>query len=437
LQADEIRVATWNVHEGFTPEKIHARSHHFAAYAAKVRPDVLVMEEITSYDAAVAVRDAMGLKGYYVACSNFNPTDEPDFGAFEVGILSRFPIDRTVEYDATPDNGAGPHEPPELPIEPLVKLGLERPADTAGVRGFLWARIPALRLTVVGVHLKSSRGNDGSEDLSNAAKREFVVAAVAGSVAEDLRLFPDYTCLVGGDFNVGHADPKNGRDLARDDVTTTATSDGYDETHALLRDGLVGVRMRNLGEAIRETTFPGINSTPIDNLYVAGARADSFAPALLERETYGSDHRSVVSVWTTTPAPVEQTSSPAGGTMPKTKLPPTTLPPSSASTEIVKPADAAKHLNGLCTIELEVRAANVQSGAQPIGFLNSEADFRSPDNFTIVVFSDALEKFRAAGVADFAAHFQGKKIRVTGQVTERRERLQIVVADPKQIEIVR
>jgi hypothetical protein len=102
----------------------------------------------------------------------------------------------------------------------------------------------------------------------------------------------------------------------------------------------------------------------------------------------------------------------------------------------VAPADAAKHLNGRCTVEFVVRVANVQPSTPPIGFLNSEADFRSPANFTAVVFDEGLQKFTAAGITDFAGHFQGKKIRVTGQVTERRERLQIVVADPKQIEIV-
>src|SRR5687768_2688137 len=79
--ADEIRVATWNVHEGFTPEGIRARSGDFRGFAAKVRPDVLVIEEVTSQSAAEAVRDAMGLTGYHVACSNFNPTDAPDFAA--------------------------------------------------------------------------------------------------------------------------------------------------------------------------------------------------------------------------------------------------------------------------------------------------------------------------------------------------------------------
>jgi hypothetical protein len=355
-------------------------------------------------------------------------------------VLSRYPITQVVEYDPSPDNGANPADPPESPTLPLAKLGMQSPIDTAGARGFLWVRIDALRLTVVGVHLKSSRGENGADDVANAERREFVAAAVADSVAQDLRLFPNYTCVVGGDFNVGHSDPKNGRDLRRDDLETTSTSDGYDETHAMLRDGLLGIKMRNLVEAIRDTTFPGIRSTPIDNLYVLGAEADRFAPATLELETFGSDHRSVYSVWKTTPQAANAAPSivplSAG---PKPQTPGVSAPtstPATTTAEIVKPADAAKHLNGRCTVEFVVRAANVQPSTPPIGFLNSEADFRSADNFTVVVFDEGLQKFRASGVVDFARHFADKRIRVTGQVTERRERLQITVSDPKQIEIV-
>lgn len=432
-RADDIRVATWNVHEGFTPEGIRARSDDFTAFAAKVRPDVLIIEEVTSLACAEAVRDAMGLRGYHVACSNFNPTDAPDFSAFEVAVLSRFPINQVVEYDPSPDNGANPNDPPEMPIMPLAKLGLTAPSDLGFIRGFLWVRIDALKLTVVGVHLKSSRGSDGTEDAANAERREFVAAAVADSVAQDLRLFPGYTCLVGGDFNVGHSDSKNGRDLSRDDFATTSTSDGYDETHAMLRDGLLGLKMRNLGQDIRDSTFPGIKSTPIDNLYVIGAGVDRFSPATLEMETFHSDHRPVFSTWTTTPTSPSATAPPAAV---KTTTPnPKTAPPSGKA-EVVAPADAAKYLNGRCTVEFVVRGANVQPSTPPIGFLNSDADFRSPKNFTVVVFDEGLQKLQAAGITDFARHFNNKRIRVTGQVTERRERLQIVVSDPKQIEIV-
>jgi len=437
LHADEVRVATWNVREGFTPEKIAARSTDFAAYAVKVRPDVLVIQEITSVAVVEAIRDAMGLSGYHIAVSNFNPIDPPDYGGFEVAILSRFPITQVVEYDPSPDNGANPSDPPEMPLMPLKKLGFETPDDVGFIRGFLWVRIDALRLTVAGVHLKSSRGNNGVEDAANAVTREFVAAAVADSVSQDLRLFPEYTCVVAGDFNVGHGDSKNGVDLFRDDLTIGPGSDGYDDTHAILRAGIMGLKMRNLCEAIRETTYPGINSTPIDNIYVIGAQADRFAAATLEMETFGSDHRTVHSTWTTTPqAAAVAPKVPATPGVGAVAMPRPQTPTATATNIVVAPADAAKFLNGRGTVEFVVQAANVQPSTPPIGFLNSEADFRSAENFTVVVFDEGLQKLKEAGVADFATHFANKKIRVTGQVTLRRERLQIVVSDPGQIEFV-
>jgi len=437
LRADELRIATWNIREGFTPEKIAARSQNFADYAAKVRPDLLVIQEVTSVAVVEALRDAMGLSGYHIAVSNFNPIDPPDFGGFEVAILSRFPITQVVEYDPSPDNGANPDDPPEMPLLPLKKLGFETPDDVGFIRGFLWVRIDELRLTLAGVHLKSSRGKNGEEDATNAATREFVMAAVADSVTQDLRLFPEYTCVVAGDFNVGHGDSKNGVDLFRDDFTIGPDTDGYDDTHAILRDGIMGLKMRNLCEEIRETTFPGINSTPIDNIYVVGPQADRFAAATLEMDTFGSDHRTVHTTWTTTPraavAAPQVPAAPGAGTP---AMPRPQTPVAETTDVVVGPADAAKFLNGRGTVEFVVQAANVQPSTPPIGFLNSEADFRSDDNFTVVVFDEGMQKFREAGVADFAAHFANKKIRVTGQVTMRRDRLQIVVSDPGQIQIV-
>jgi exonuclease III len=435
-QPQVVRIAAWNVHEGFTPEGVKARSADLSSFAARVRPDVLIIEEVTSQAAAEAVRDAMGLTGYHVACSDFAPGDAPDFSAFEVAILSRFPITQAIEYDPSPDNVGKPGAPAELPISPLLKIGQTAPEQAERIRGFLWVRIDALKLTAVAVHLKSSRGNDGEEDRANAALREFVAAAVVDSVAQDLRLYPGYTCLVAGDFNVGHSDAKNGSDLNREDLVATATSDGYDETHAMLGGGLLGLKMRNLSGAIRDTTFPGINSTPIDNIYVAGAAADKFTPAVLEMETFGSDHRPVITTWPTTPrvdAPLPPnfaTGVPTPPTKPSPGAP-------AASGVVVAPADVAKHLNGRCTVEFEVRAANVQPSTPPIGFLNSEADFRSDQNFTAVVFDEGLKKFAAAGITDFAAHFKNRRVRVTGQVSQRRDRYQIVVSDPQQIELLK
>lgn len=435
--ARPIRVATWNVHEGFTVDGVKERTNDLAAFGSRIHPDVLVIEEVVSRAVVEAVRDAMGLHEYHIAVSDFNTADPADFTGLEVAILSRFPITQAIEYDPTPDNAGKPGSLPELPISPLAKLGMTTPTEVEQIRGFLWARIDALRLTVVGVHLKSSRGADGEEDVENAVRREFVAAAVVDSVAQDLRLFPGYTTLVAGDFNVGHSDPKAGKDPAKEDLVPSPTSDGYDETHAMLGGGLLGIKMRNLSGGIRESTFPAFASTPIDNIYALGAAADRFSPAQLETETFGSDHRPVFADWAVEPAK-SPSATPSFAHASKGNGNPT--PPTKghavAAKKPIAPADVAKYLNGYATVEFVVRAANVQPSTPPIGFLNSEADYKSPDNFTAVVFDEGLTKFKAVGVTDITAHFQNKRIRVSGTIAERRGKYQIVVSEPTQIEIV-
>lgn len=286
----EVRLVTWNVRELFTTGDVAERAQDFQRFAAEVRPDVLVVQEVTSLKVVTALRDAMGLAGYHVACSDFEPSDIPDHAAFEVGIISRFPLTQVLEYDPSPDFAPGRGAADELPLAPAYKLGVKQAyRDT---RGFLWARIEALGWTVVAVHLKSSRGVDGTEDLENAARREFVAAQVALGVLEDQRLWPAATAIVAGDFNVGHADAgKNGRSLLADAATSAEGADLYDDTHALFRDGLVGgLRMTNLVGHVRTPTYPSFPSTPIDNIYVAGPAAEWFAPATVSTDTYGSDH---------------------------------------------------------------------------------------------------------------------------------------------------
>jgi endonuclease/exonuclease/phosphatase family metal-dependent hydrolase len=304
---EPIRVVTWNVLDASSPEAVEARRDQFAAAAASLRPSILVVQEVASHEVVAAIRDAMGLAGYHVACSNFagaaaqsgaGAVDDPaETSGLEVGIISKYPIARVIEYDPSPDNRAVRGDVPELALQPDLKLGIPPPRDPAGVRGFLWVRLEEPRLTIAGVHLKSSRGVDGDEDLGNARLREFVTAAVAASVREDLNIFSDHTCVVAGDFNVGHADAgKNGRDLHHDlSAPLTDRHDGYDETHALMARGLAGgLRMRNLLTHTREPSYPSFPGSAIDVIYVVGPRADQFAPATIADSTFGSDHCPVV-----------------------------------------------------------------------------------------------------------------------------------------------
>lgn len=99
------------------------------------------------------------------------------------------------------------------------------------------------------------------------------------------------------------------------------------------------------------------------------------------------------------------------------------------------PADAAKKLGQKCTVEMEVKSAGKSRDGKVV-FLNSAQDFRADDNFTIMIGMRAVTRLKENKVEDAAAHFKGKTVRVSGTVSEYRKKPQIIVNDPKQIEIV-
>lgn len=300
--AEDVTIALWNGQELFEVSDVEDQEDDIKEFFTTVKPDVFIVDEVCSYD--VVFKVAMIMKstlntGYlHIACSDFNQRDDQLHGSFEVGIISKYPLTKVVEFDVTPDNSpyGRRNEPNErlLSADSMLKLGLD--AASPG-RGFLWARIDDLKLTICATHLKSSRSGDDKE---NAMKREFVAAAMALSVNEDKEAFPDYSYLVIGDLNVGATDDKkNGVDLDEDIDDENVTGDRYDETHALLAEGLVnGLKMKNLTKDVGETydsdQFHGTG--PIDNIYVSGANVDKFANGQKSMSTFGSDH---FAVWTT------------------------------------------------------------------------------------------------------------------------------------------
>ena len=298
--ADEAVIALWNGRELFEVADAEARSEQLRHFAVEVKPDVLLLDEVCSLAVVEKVREVMGLDGYHVACSDFSQRDDLKYNSFEVAILSKYPLTRVIEFDQSPDNSpyCDDGEPNEIPLTAasLLKQGI---MNAVVSRGVLWARIDDLKLTICLTHLKSSSRGDDSR---NAMKREYVAAAMALSVLDDMRKFPGYSYMVAGDLNVGATDAaKNGEDLDID--TTSGEEDRYDETHALLSKGLVdGLTMKNLclgvGETYDSPDFPGTG--PIDNIYVAGTRAGTFAEAVKSAETFGSDH---FAVWTVCPIP--------------------------------------------------------------------------------------------------------------------------------------
>lgn len=102
-------------------------------------------------------------------------------------------------------------------------------------------------------------------------------------------------------------------------------------------------------------------------------------------------------------------------------------------TTMIGPAEAAKKVDELVTIEMEVKSANLR---EQVCFLNSEKDFKDAKNFTVFIGRDALEKFKQSKIEDPATHFKGKVVRVKGKVTIHRDKPQIALDLPDQIVIV-
>jgi alkaline phosphatase D len=96
-------------------------------------------------------------------------------------------------------------------------------------------------------------------------------------------------------------------------------------------------------------------------------------------------------------------------------------------------ADAAKKVGEEVTVEMDVQATG---GSGSRTFLNSDSNFRSDANFTIVIERSVLPKFAEAGVENPREFYKNKRIQVKGKVEEFQGRPQIKVTDPGQVRVV-
>jgi DNA/RNA endonuclease YhcR with UshA esterase domain len=99
----------------------------------------------------------------------------------------------------------------------------------------------------------------------------------------------------------------------------------------------------------------------------------------------------------------------------------------------ISPSEATKKVGENVTVEMEVKSVGQSKG---VFSLNSESDYKSEKNFTLFINSASAAKFKNAGIADLVEHFKGKKVRATGTVKLYKERPEIVLEDPKQIEVI-
>ena len=98
----------------------------------------------------------------------------------------------------------------------------------------------------------------------------------------------------------------------------------------------------------------------------------------------------------------------------------------------ISPRDALKKVGEKVMIEMTVQGTGQAKNGTRI-FLNSEKDYRSELNFTVVVNAAALKGKWAKATPDT---FKGKVIRVTGTVSKFRDNPQVEVNDEGQIQVV-
>jgi DNA/RNA endonuclease YhcR with UshA esterase domain len=100
-------------------------------------------------------------------------------------------------------------------------------------------------------------------------------------------------------------------------------------------------------------------------------------------------------------------------------------------TKPITVAEAAKKVNEKVTVEMEVKSTGGKSNC----YLNSEADYKDANNFTILIPKEVISKFEKAKIDDPQKHFKGKTVLVTGMVTLYQKKPQIKIEDPDQIKI--
>jgi alkaline phosphatase D len=107
-------------------------------------------------------------------------------------------------------------------------------------------------------------------------------------------------------------------------------------------------------------------------------------------------------------------------------------PPPPPGAGAIGPLEAVGKVGQTITVQFPVRAGRTFPGKRVL--LNSEKDFRSKDNFTVVLNARGMTgKFEGA---TYEKTFQGKTVRATGTVTVYQGASQIQIDDAAKIEIV-
>lgn len=154
---EDINIVTWNAREIFSVDDVQKRKDDFQMLYDELKPDILILQEITSCAELDEVKKEVGLTDYDVVCSDFNPHNHNNYASFEVGIISKYLITETLEFDQSVDRGVDTIAD-EYYLQPSPQIDV---SYTDVDRGYLNVRIDELKMIINAVHLKSSRGKVG------------------------------------------------------------------------------------------------------------------------------------------------------------------------------------------------------------------------------------------------------------------------------------
>lgn len=172
--AKTVRIVSWNASPSLY-ETLEKRAKDFREFDKAMKPDVLVLIEVAGQYEVRQIIKALGWKRYHAVVTNWASLNHRVHFALEAAVISRVPIIKATEFDASPDG----HLEVFTQRGPLAGATSEKKLSSKGIKGFGHAlgrhdrgtiRVDlANGLSIFPLHLKSNR-NGACIDLADARK---------------------------------------------------------------------------------------------------------------------------------------------------------------------------------------------------------------------------------------------------------------------------
>ena len=324
ISAKEVKLVSWNL-ETVEDVKIDSRKADFQKLNSKLRPDVLILVELADGPQLNLIAEWLGWKSYYAVASEWHTHNKSSpHLSLETAVISKVPIERVIEYDASPDKrtySVISNTKSQLPTvrEAQLKTRGKGEFGTIGGRDRGTMRVDLTNgLSIFPVHLKSNfiygctrmdKAEVIEEHKTNARKRERVMASVAALGAEAVD--EGRIAVIAGDFNTAFEKGKAGTEIADCELTYSGCEhepfpanecvdgDGFDDTLGLLTEGLIyKLKWVVLTEGITKTFDSEVFSdAAIDHFAIPVKWKRAFKETDKAQQTFSSDHFPITTIF--------------------------------------------------------------------------------------------------------------------------------------------